>query len=414
MSRLNVEYVVLSKRKLIHLVTSRWVRGWDDPRMPTIKGLRRRGYTAAALNAFCTEIGVTRNENLIEYGRMEEVLRQQLDRVARRAMCVLRPLKLTIASRASGAETLGQNLQVPDFPQDKASPTHALGHRDELFIDASDFREEDDKGYYGLAPNKWVGLKYSGCFLCQEVVRDPASGSVVEVKGVLAPAPPDGKRPKGNLHWVPSGSAVPLEVRLYGHLFTVPFPTANWEQELNKDSLVVCEDALVDPSILGEGGALPAPETHFQFERVGVFVVDKGSGCTEDCGGGGGGGEGGGSRRLVMNRTVALKVSKAAAEAAAGGATSTSNPPEALAKEAKRKADQAAALAAKLALEAVDPKDMFKRRGSEHFGKYSAFDEDGVPTHDAEGEPLPKSQVKKLKKDWVKQKKNFEKANSKK
>ena len=166
MSRLNIEYVVLSKRKLIHLVTSGFVRGWDDPRMPTIKGLRRRGYTPEALNRFCSDIGVTRNENLIEYARMEEILRQQLDAVARRAMCVLRPIKVTITSGFVNEP----DSEVPDFPQKEGSSTHKLRKTETFYMDASDFKVVDEADYFGLAPGKWVGLKYWGCIFCEEVL----------------------------------------------------------------------------------------------------------------------------------------------------------------------------------------------------------------------------------------------------
>jgi len=374
MSRLNIEYVVLSKRKLIHLVTSGFVRGWDDPRMPTIKGLRRRGYTAEALNRFCSDIGVTRNENLIEYARMEEILRQHLDGVARRVMCVLRPIKVVLSEDIEATE-----LAISDFPQKAESATHALALTRTFFMDGSDFRDVDEADYFGLAPGKWVGLKYSGCILCTDVIRDH-SGVVVEIAASFARVPPDGKRPRGNIHWVPQ-HAIPAEVRLYDHLFTVPFVTSNWEKELNHESEVIVRSALVDPSILSSAGVMPMPETHFQFERVGVFVIDK------DCAMEG---------RLILNRTVPLKVSKAMQQKA-GKST------EDLEKEAKRRADQASAVEASN----MDPSEMFKT--GEEGKKYSKWDDAGVPTHDVSGAELTKSAMKKLKKDYDKQKKKFDK-----
>lgn len=267
-----------------------------------------------------------------------------------------------------------------------------------------------------------------------QCVRD-ASGTVVEIIAELAPLPPDGKRPKGNVHWVPE-NAVPVEVRrvgppwphslaplasgerhpffvhfgfrlvsligfhhflllslprplspnqarLYGHLFKVPFVSSNWEAELNHESEVVVTGALADPSILVEGVA-PRPETHFQFERVGVFVVDKDSAALG---------------RIVVNRTTPLKVAKA---------VQASKSDKDVEKEAKRKADQAAALELKKAMANVSPQEMFKI--GDEAKKYSAWDEDGVPTHDAEGKEVSKNLRKSLKKDWEKQKKVFEKA----
>jgi hypothetical protein len=213
-------------------------------------------------------------------------------------------------------------------------------------------------------------------------VRTDSAGQVIEIVATFSLLPPDGKRPRGNVHWVPS-TAVPVEVRLYDHLFKVPFVSASWEKELNHNSEVVITGALVDPSVLGAAGAFPAPEQHFQFERIGIFVVDKDS--TDG--------------RLVVNRTVPLKVAKSAQSAPKSA--------EAAEKDAKRKADQAAALALKKQMENVNPVDMFKL--GEDAAKYSKWDEEGVPTHNADGEPVPKSAIKKLKAAWVKQKKLFDK-----
>jgi hypothetical protein len=214
------------------------------------------------------------------------------------------------------------------------------------------------------------------------VLKD-SSGQVVEIKATFAPLPPDGKRPRGNLHWVPS-SAISLEVRLYDHLFKVPFVSSNWENELNHNSEVVLKDALVDPSVLSSTGAHPDPEEHFQFERIGIFVVDKDS--AKD-------------GRLIVNRTVPLKVAKSAQVAPKSA--------EATEKDAKRKADQALALEMKKKMENVNPMEMFKI--GEEAAKYSKWDDEGVPTHAADGEPIAKSAIKKLKAAWMKQKKLFEK-----
>jgi len=312
---------------------------------------------------------------------MEEIIRQELDDVAKRAMCVLSPIKVVLEAEGIDEANIGTVLEVPDFPQKDASGTHGLSFTSTIYIDGSDFRDADSEDYFGLAPAKWVGLKYTGCILCRDIKRD-AAGKVVEISARFAVLPPDGKRPRGNIHWVPS-NAVPAEVRLYGHLFTVPFVTTNWEAELNHGSEVVVETALVDPSVLDASGALPIAEEHFQFERVGVFVVDKDTSA---------------SGRLVFNRTVPLKVAKSAQMAKSS---------KELDKDAKRKAEQAAALKLKKDMENVDPRVMFKT-GSDA-AQYSKWDDEGVPTHDDKGEPIAKSHIKKLKKEWLKQEKNFRK-----
>ncbi len=397
MSRLNIEYVVLSKRRLIKLVDMKYVRGWDDPRMPTIKGLRRRGYTAAALNRFCCDIGVTRNQNFIEYSRMEEIIRQELDPIARRAMAVLRPLKVTLtrvdngskggdgATAAEAWETL--KLEVPDFPQKSdSSATHSVTFTETIYIDASDFQEQDDPNYFGLAPNKWVGLKYAdGCMRCDGVVKDATTGAVTELKCFLAHLPPSNKRPKGTLQWVPA-NGVAFEARLYNHIFKEQQVGKDWEEQLNPESEVVIQGAMVDPSILTTSGKFPPKETHFQFERLGVFVVDKDSDSA--------------AGQLVINRTVAIKQAKSKPQDAKTAAQ--------LEAENKRKESQKAALAEKAAKANLNPQQMYKV--PPEVEKYSAWDDDGIPTKDAAGQPIPKNQIKKLKAAQVKQKKIYEKA----
>lgn len=212
-------------------------------------------------------------------------------------MCVLHPIKVVITEGFDAAAAAEKD--VPDFPQIEGSSCHKLSLTPTFFMDTSDFREVDEADYFGLAPGKWVGLKYGGCILCREIVRD-AAGAIMEIRVTYATLPPEGTpgvsksgRPNGNVHWVPE-NAVALEARIYGHLFTVPFVTANWEQELNHGSEVIVKTALVDPSVLSPEGGLPAPETHFQFERVGIFVVDRDSAA---------------QGRLIVNRTAPLKVS---------------------------------------------------------------------------------------------------------
>mmetsp|Transcript_43751 Transcript_43751/g.119618 ORF Transcript_43751/g.119618 Transcript_43751/m.119618 type:complete len:537 (-) Transcript_43751:123-1733(-) len=221
MSRLNISYVVLSKRKLLKLINTGFFHGWDDPRMPTISGLRRRGYTASALNRFCEDIGVTRNENLIEYDRLQEIFRQDIDDTAKRCMAVLRPIKVTFTNFDDA--TVPKSREVADFPQkpEGESPTHTVNLTPTVYIDAADFRTEDDKEYYGLAPGKWVGLRYGPCIKCEEVKTSADGKEVLEIVATLANLPPDEKRPKGNIQWSPE-NGVTFEARLYDHLFLVP------------------------------------------------------------------------------------------------------------------------------------------------------------------------------------------------
>jgi len=385
MSRLNLCYTMLSKRKLLKLVTNGYMRGWNDPRMPTIKGLRRRGYTPAALNAFVKEVGVTRNENQVQYERLEAVARTQLHEDSPRAMAVLRPLRVVLSGRpvtdsASGAYT----VEAPDFPFDAARGSHSVTmDSDEIFIDASDFRMEDNEDFFGLALNKCVALKY-----CSFMIRCDRVETTTDAAGATVPATlhctcipssdPAQAKPKGTVQWVSAGaSGLRCEVREYNYLFTVEEPgDAEWEAQLNPTSEIICPNALVDASVLSARYAA-AHESHFQFERIGFFVVDKDSDLSAT------------PPRLVFNRTVTLKDSKPRVE----GAPNRS-----------RKEEQERQLAEKLARMSVSPKDMFT--GAKDL--YSSFDLDGVPTHDAAGEPLTKSGIKKLKKEWDKQKRLFE------
>jgi len=369
MSRLNISYTVLSKRKLLKLVNSGFLRGWDDPRMPTIRGLRRRGYTKEIVNAFCTEIGVTRNENLIMYDRIAHVARLQLHESCVRVMAVLRPLKVTltvpddvIVNVRPGANT---TITVPDFPQDPSRGSHAVPFTTEICIDQSDFRLEDSKDFYGLAPGKVVGLKY-GCHVRCDSFEMNAEKEVVALKCTVVSDPDENA--KGMLQWVSAATAVEAEVRMYDHLFTVEEPDDDWEAQLNKSSEVIYHNALVDPSVLKYTGI---SEWHCQFERVGFFVVDPDA--TSD--------------RFVFNLTVSLKDSKPAAT-----------------KGKSRKEEQARQLAEKMARMSIAPQDMFKDKTD----LYGQFDENGIPTHDAAGEKLSKSAYKKLKKEWDKQKTLFE------
>eukprot|EP00604_Paraphysomonas_vestita_P003143 CAMPEP_0174820862 /NCGR_PEP_ID=MMETSP1107-20130205/4962_1 /TAXON_ID=36770 /ORGANISM="Paraphysomonas vestita, Strain GFlagA" /LENGTH=619 /DNA_ID=CAMNT_0016037017 /DNA_START=191 /DNA_END=2050 /DNA_ORIENTATION=+ len=389
MSRLNIAYTVLSKRKLLKLVTSGIMSGWDDPRMPTIKGLRRRGYTPEILNTFCTEIGVTRNENIVEYDRLAAVARNILHESSPRVMAVLDPILLIISglSEAVGKAVSNEDpivWDVPDFPFDPSRGTHTVPMTDRIYVDRSDVRLVDSDDFFGFAPNKIVGLKYA-CRVRVTSIETDSNDNIIQVLVEALPLNSTDK-PKSTVQWVPSHLNVPAEVRLYDHLFvTEDPPDADWEKALNPNSLIVKSNALVDSSLF-KWGAIP--ESHFQFERLGFFVVDRQSPVVTAAISNASSTE---QPKVVFNLTVLLRDSKPKVE----GAPSKS-----------RKEEQAKQLAEKMARMSIRPEDMFK---PPHCNDgYTQFDEEGIPTHDASGEKLSKSLVKKLKKDWEKQKKLYE------
>lgn len=384
MSRLNISYTVLSKRKLLKLVMNGYMRGWDDPRMPTIKGLRRRGYSANIMNAFCNDIGVTRNSNIVQYERLAAIARNNLHENSPRVMGVLEPLKVVL----TGKEFVGKDaeLVIPDFPFDATRGSHVVSIENTIYIDRSDFRAEDDSDYFGLAPNKMVNLKYAFRIKCDSFEVD-ANGEPVLVRCSIIPddVTPE-EKPKGSIQWVPASTAVPIEARLYSHLFTTEEPSdEKWEEELNPESEIVKSKALVDSSVFNHVG----PEKYIQLERIGFFILDKDSVLnSSDMK----------QSKLVFNLTVNLKDSKPkSATNASSGATRS------------RKEEQAKQLAEKMARMTLDPKEMFKSQTD----LYSQFDEEGIPTHDAQGEKVSKSAYKKLRKDWEKQKKLFESSTAK-
>jgi glutaminyl-tRNA synthetase len=295
-------------------------------------------------------------------------------------MAVLNPLKVVISGRPSNhSEPPGSFLcTVPDFPFDPSRGSHPLLLAgDEIYIDQADFRTEDSEEYFGLAPGKVVGLKYAFRLQCDAYETDAATGLPCLLRCTALPdaAPTDDRdgKPKVAIQWVPAATSVAAEVRLYSTLFTVEEPSdATWESELNPESEVVLAAARVDPSVLRWK---PRPEMHFQFERVGFFVVDKDTR---------------GDDALVFNLTVNLKDSKPKAAGAGPGKS--------------RKEEQARQLAEKLARMAVSPVDMFRSQTD----LYSQFDDEGMPTHDAAGEKISKSMYKKLRKEWEKQAKLFQ------
>jgi glutaminyl-tRNA synthetase len=298
-ARLEITYVQLSKRKILKLVNDGTVRGWDDPRIPTINGLRRRGYTAEAINAFCRDIGVTRNHNQVDYRKLEHHVRLHLDGVAKRHFLVLDPIPVHLINVP--ADYLIE-VEAPDFPRDATLGMHKLSLSNIVYIDRDDFRLEDDPSYYGLAPNKYAGLRYAG-YVKIVGVETNEKGLVTSLKGEYDHGrSASAGKVKGNLHWV-SGSSpgqVPptVQVRLYEHLFTTETPgsTGDWESELNTHSEVVLNTAVAPLSLVQSTKA----GDRFQFERAGYFVCDKDSGsCTvKDVNG-----------RPVFNLIVALKES---------------------------------------------------------------------------------------------------------
>jgi glutaminyl-tRNA synthetase len=290
-ARLNLTYTVMSKRKLLELVRDGYVNGWDDPRMPTISGLRRRGYTPEAIRNFCKRIGVAKYDGVVELALLEHSIREDLNKRAQRAMAVLRPLKVVIDNYPEGQV---EQLEAVNNPEDPAAGTRKVPFSRVLYIEQDDFREVPPKKYYRLAPGQEVRLRWAYLITCTSVVKDEKTGEVTEVHCTYDPATrggntPDGRKVKGTIHWVSASHAVEAEVRLYDNLFTKENPDAvpegvDFKTNLNPKSLekVTC---FVEPSMAGA-----FPGDRFQFERLGYFCVDPDSS----------------HRLLVFNRTVTL------------------------------------------------------------------------------------------------------------
>ncbi|NTX50069.1 glutamine--tRNA ligase/YqeY domain fusion protein [Myxococcus sp. CA039A] len=290
-NRLNLNYTVMSKRKLLKLVMEKYVSGWDDPRMMTISGLRRRGFTPASIRDFATRAGVSKTQQLIDMGVLELCIREDLNETAPRAMAVLRPLKVVVENYPEGQEEL---LEVQNHPQKPEMGTRKVPFMRELFIEAEDFMEVPAKGFFRLAPGKEVRLRSAYFITCKEVIKD-AAGNITELRCTYDPATrggdsPDGRKVKGTLHWVP-GNAPTAEVRLYDRLFSVESPDSDDAKDfttfLNPASLEVLRNARVEPGL-----AQATPESRFQFERLGYFFADP-----KDSQPG----------KPVFNRTVTLK-----------------------------------------------------------------------------------------------------------
>ena len=290
--RLNLTYTLLSKRKLLQLVNEGHVRGWNDPRMPTLSGVRRRGYTPEALRNFCAAIGVSKTNGTIELAMLEHFLREDLNKRALRVMAVLRPLKLVIDNYPEGQV---EQMDAVNNPEDASSGSRKVPFSRVLHIERDDFRENPPKQFYRLSPGREVRLRYGYFVTCTDVVKD-ATGEVVEVHCTYDPATrggnaPDGRKVKSTIHWVSAAHAIPAEVRIYGNLFTKEDPNQveegqDWTANLNPNSLDIITDAKLEPSL-----ASAAPGARYQFERLGYFCVDPDTKPGAP----------------VFNRTVALK-----------------------------------------------------------------------------------------------------------
>ena len=282
-ARLNLDYTVVSKRKLLRLVNEGHVDGWDDPRMPTIAGMRRRGITPQAVRTFAEMVGVAKADNRVDLGKLEFAIRDHLNRTVPRVMGVLRPLKVVITNYAEGEggrEGGGEELEIPSYPHDvPLEGSRMVPFSRELFIEADDFMEDPPADFFRLAPGREVRLRYAYFIRCEEVVKDPQTGEVVELRCSYDPATrggnaPDGRKVKGTIHWVSATEALPVEIRLYDRLFTLPDPEAEEGKDLteflNPESKVILERAWVEPSVADDLAG-----TRYQFERQGYFMTDE-------------------------------------------------------------------------------------------------------------------------------------------
>jgi glutaminyl-tRNA synthetase len=293
-ARLNLTYTVLSKRRLIQLVTEKHVSGWNDPRMPTISGFRRRGYTPEAIRKFCERIGISKFNGIIDMSWLEDSLREDLNKKALRVMGVLRPLKVVIDNYPEGQV---DELEAINNPEDAAAGTRKVPFSRTIYIEQDDFREDPPKDFFRLGPGREVRLRYAYFIKCVNVVKDPQTGTVTELHCTYDPETrggnaPDGRKVKGTIHWVSADHAVGAEVRLHDHLFTKPDPDdvpegQDYRINLNPNSLVTLTNCRLEPSL-----ANASADTRYQFERQGYFCVD----AVDSKPG-----------RLVFNRAVSLR-----------------------------------------------------------------------------------------------------------
>ena len=298
-ARLNLTYTVMSKRRLLQLVESERVSGWDDPRLPTLSGMRRRGYTLEAIRDFCDRIGVAKRDSMVDIALLEHCLREDLNRRAPRVMAVLRPLRLVITNYPEGQV---ENIECVNNPEDPEAGTREVPFSRVLHVERGDFREDPPRKWFRLAPGREVRLKHAYFVTCNEVIKDEQTGEVVELRCTYDPASrggssPDGRKVKGTLHWVSAEHAADAEVRLYDHLFTERDPMGaggEFESFLNPDSLEVLTGCKLEPGLAGA-----RPGYFCQFMRHGYFCVDNVD-TTSD--------------RQVFNRSVSLRDSWAKIE----------------------------------------------------------------------------------------------------
>jgi glutaminyl-tRNA synthetase len=292
-ARLNLNYTVMSKRLLLRLVEGGHVSGWDDPRMPTISGLRRRGYPPEAIRNFCDVIGVARSNSTVDFALLEHTLREYLNRHSPRVMAVLRPLKVVIENYP---EDKAEEMEAVNNPEDPSAGTRTVPFSRELYIERADFREDPPKKFFRLAPGREVRLRYGYFITCTDVVKNDG-GEVVELRCTYDPASrgghsPDGRKVRGTIHWVSAPHAVDAEVRLYDHLFTRADPAEvdegkDFTDNLSSESLEVLTGCKLEPGLAGA-----QPEDRYQFERMGYYCADNVDSRPE---------------RLVFNRTVTLR-----------------------------------------------------------------------------------------------------------
>ncbi|MCB0774955.1 MAG: glutamine--tRNA ligase, partial [Chitinophagaceae bacterium] len=289
-ARRNINYTVTSKRKLLQLVNEKQVDGWDDPRMPTISGLRRRGYTPESIRDFCDRIGVAKRENLVDVGLLEFCVREHLNKVALRRMVVFDPIKVVITNYPVGKDEV---LHTENNPEDKSTGERELLFSNELFIEKDDFMEEPPKKYFRLSPGKMVRLKGAYIIQCDEAVKDE-TGKIIQLNCTYIPESKSGSdtsgiHVKGTLHWVNAKTAIPVEVREYDRLFKVEDPTdeeGDFKDYLNPASLNIVNTAMAEPELANAKFA-----ERYQFLRKGYFCLDKHTSET----------------RMIFNRTVTLK-----------------------------------------------------------------------------------------------------------
>ncbi|HEY1234976.1 MAG TPA: glutamine--tRNA ligase/YqeY domain fusion protein [Candidatus Binatia bacterium] len=293
-ARLNLTYTALSKRKLLQLVQQKYVTDWDDPRMPTLAGLRRRGYTPQAIRNFCERIGIAKRNSIVDFAMLEHSLREDLNKHAPRVMAVLRPIKVVLENYPEGQI---EELEAINNPEDPSQGTRNVPFSRELYIEQEDFRENPPKGFFRLSPGKEVRLRYAYIIKCVEVIKDPISGAIKELRCTYDPETKSGslqskRKVKATIHWVSASHAITAEVRLYDHLFTKEDPDevpegSDWSANLNPKSIECLTDCRIEPCL-----ANAKPGERFQFERLGYFCLDS---------------ENTSADKLVFNRAVTLR-----------------------------------------------------------------------------------------------------------